>query len=148
MQEAALKEKEEQLLLLRSRNDSLISSTILPAVGEKRQVQMSSIKLSVEAQIEGLLEEFRKARADADDDMPSIIELYKAKMKTIFEEVRLSARPTYMLTAQLKCHRSSHRHRYARPSLHTRSSCVVARRHKVKQNLHSGTCFLQTSRNE
>ena len=70
-----------------SRHDSLVSSIILPAVGEKGQTQISSIKLSVEAQIEELLEEFRNARADADDDMPSIIEIYKAKMKSLLEEV-------------------------------------------------------------
>lgn len=72
-----------------SRNDSLVSSIILPAVGEKGQTQISSIKLSVETQIEELLEEFRKARADEDDDMPSIIEIYKARMRNLLEEVRL-----------------------------------------------------------
>ncbi|CDI80610.1 hypothetical protein, conserved [Eimeria acervulina] len=93
-EEEALKGKGEQLLLLRqasgmwSRNDSLVSSIILPAVGEKGQTQISSIKLSVETQIEELLEEFRKARADEDDDMPSIIEIYKARMRNLLEEAQ------------------------------------------------------------
>ncbi|CDI82519.1 hypothetical protein, conserved [Eimeria praecox] len=39
-------------------------------------------------EMEELLEEFRKARADADDDMPSIIEIYKARMKTLLEEAQ------------------------------------------------------------
>ncbi|CDJ29124.1 Cast multi-domain protein, related [Eimeria mitis] len=110
--EEALRGRGEQLLLLRqasgmwSRKDSLVSSIILPAVGEKGHTQISSIKLSVEKQVEELLEEFRKARADADDDMPSVIEIYKAKMKSILEEAQGETNLAFksMLSADIEGH--------------------------------------------
>ncbi|CDJ49027.1 hypothetical protein, conserved [Eimeria brunetti] len=111
-EEEALKGKGEQLLLLRqtsgmwSRNDSLVTSIILPAIGEKGHTQIASIKLSVETQIEDLLEEFRKARADAEDDMPSVIEVYKARMKSILEEAQGETNHAFksMLSADIEGH--------------------------------------------
>ncbi|CDJ55942.1 hypothetical protein, conserved [Eimeria maxima] len=75
------------LSLLRLRRRDLVNR-MAREEKEHQETQISSIKLSVEAQIEELLEEFRNARADADDDMPSIIEIYKAKMKSLLEEAQ------------------------------------------------------------
>lgn len=92
-QDAALHAEGEQLFFLQqgsglwSRNNSLLSSLVVPAVGEVGHVQVSSIKQSVEAQLEDLTEEFRQACKDAEENMPAIIELYKSKMRTLLDEV-------------------------------------------------------------
>lgn len=73
-----------------SRGDTLLSSTLVPAVSEREQAQ----KMSREAQMESLLEEFRQAREDADENLPEVMEIYKAKLRSLLEEVSSSAEKT------------------------------------------------------
>ncbi|OEH77176.1 cast multi-domain related protein [Cyclospora cayetanensis] len=108
----ALKKKCTQLLCLQStseigsQTDSLHSSMLLPALDEKGQASMSSNKPSVEEQVESLLEEFRRAQADADDKLPCVTELYKAKLKTLLNDLMIGSAELELSSAKasLKMH--------------------------------------------
>ncbi|KAL8273754.1 hypothetical protein Esti_002354 [Eimeria stiedai] len=63
------------------------SNILLPAVGESGQTQLATKKLSAEQQMEGLIEEFRKAREDAEDNLAEVMEIYKAKLRSLLQTV-------------------------------------------------------------
>ncbi|KAL8434922.1 hypothetical protein ACSSS7_002809 [Eimeria intestinalis] len=68
-----------------SRERSAFSHILLPAIGESGQAQLASKKLSAEQQMGGLIEEFRRARDDADDNLAEVMEIYKAKLRSLLE---------------------------------------------------------------